>query len=208
MQRKMACLSAIFLVCSSVSSSVFAVADGFFLGLQLGQTNVNNLSMPDPVTQTFVKPSNTGAGFRFDMGYNFSRYAAWEVGLGRYAPAEYKFADRQCQSPAKIGFDITGKAMFPVSVVSVFGRAGIAVLRNGNLSIVTTPDGNYKCKTASSITARPLVAAGVSFDLNQSWVVDLSWSRILKGGNMKNADLKALGISYHFTTKYCGQFIC
>ena len=49
---------------------------------------------------------------------------------------------------------------------------------------------------------------GASVTLEQNWVIDVSASRITSGSGLQNADLLAVGFSYHFVDKYCGQFLC
>ena len=54
----------------------------------------------------------------------------------------------------------------------------------------------------------PAFALGISYDLDQSWQMDLSWTRTLVGGAVGNMNFYALGFSYHFVDVYCGQFLC
>ncbi len=66
------------------------------------------------------------------------------------------------------------------------------------LNVPTT----YKFKFA------PVYSVGASYDIDQSWVIDASLNGISVGNSIGNLVFYAIGISYHFTDKYCGQFLC
>lgn len=68
--------------------------------------------------------------------------------------------------------------------------------------LVTTGSNKYLSKLA------PAFAIGASYDLNQSWQVDVSWTRYFVGSQIKSMNLYALGLSYHFVDVYCGSFLC
>jgi opacity protein-like surface antigen len=201
-------------VTTTLAVSAYATAPGFFMGLQVGQSNVynqkTNFTLSNGST-VLVSPSNTGFASRFLMGYNFKPYAAMEVGLTRYNRAVYDYPNGSCANGFEYALDIVGKGMVPVSVVSLFAKGGLAVLRSSQLKPTTTPGGGTKCggnNFEQSTSARPIIGAGVSYDLSPNWVVELAYSRILKGSTSQNTDLKSLGFSYHFVDLYCGQFLC
>jgi hypothetical protein len=87
--------------------------------------------------------------------------------------------------------------------LGVFGKLGLGIAYTSKGGSLVPPQSN-----ANNTYARPLIGVGASYDLTQNWVADLSWTRLTKGGAFQNADLIALGVAYHFTDKYCGQFLC
>jgi hypothetical protein len=117
------------------------------------------------------------------------------------------------------GFDLEGKGMYPLGPITIFGKAGFAFVRSSSSGILATCSGNATVNTPCSLTAsvtssaqsnafRPLVAIGGSYDLSQSWVMDVSATRITKGSGIENLDFFSIGFSYHIVDTYCGQFLC
>jgi hypothetical protein len=200
---------------------VFAVAPGFYMGLMGGLAS--NTSSPrsvlaeDLTTTLTANPRSNQYGARLFLGYKMNRYAGVEAGLFTFfTPVNYTVPDntQPCSGlNTRTGaVDVVGKGTLPFSFADysfdIFGKAGAA------LTYVTTSKGlnsspsrgcgkkNYEGRI------RPALTIGASYDLSQSWVADLSWTRLMTGGIAKNMDLYALGISYHFVDQYCGQFLC
>jgi opacity protein-like surface antigen len=108
--------------------------------------------------------------------------------------------------------------------IGIFGKAGVAAVYTtipGGLQPTnyhTLPRPTKTCPTCSvpvnsgsnvyRSKLTPTFTLGVSYDINQSWQADLSWTRILVGSAVGNMNLLALGLSYHFVDVYCGQFLC
>jgi len=204
------------IIAGSIATGAHAIGPGFYLGAQAGATNLHNTTqtvqtgLASPATQS-VTPSNTGIGERMFMGVGINKYAAAELGYTHYAPSTYKTSPSAIANTPAIrenGVDIVGKAMYPFESFAIFGKLGAIMMSR-------TPSGSLQplSPTAPRITAtnnfHPLLGAGVSYELTPNWVTDLSWTRALKGGGgFQNADFIAVGISYHFVDKYCGQFLC
>jgi hypothetical protein len=218
----------------SLTSLAHATAAGFYFGLQAGRTNQHNTQVtlqtggPPPTGTTTVNPSNTGVGGRLFMGYNYSKYFAVEMGFTHYAPTTYNIPTTPTLtvgnpfgtpngSPAinENGFDFDGKGMLPIgnSGFGALGKAGVAIIKRGMAGSLSQ---SYNAATNSIVTSstanttnfRPTAAIGFYYDFTQSFEADFTVSRVFGGGNMKNADLYALGISYHAVDRYCGQFLC
>lgn len=184
---------------------------------------------PDPVV-SIANPRSSQFGSRFFMGYKFNHYAGFEMGFSYFSGVNYSLVDSSLQAAAGTtarvrGIDLLGKLDYTFqNTMGVFGGAGVVA------SYVTTPGGlnptgyssvpapipqnpaNMRVTNAGSNTyttkLSPAFTVGATYDLNQSWVLSLSWLRYLVGGNVSNMDLYGLGLSYHFTDKYCGQFLC
>lgn len=194
-------------------NAAYAVNPGFYLGAMLGQTNLGvkkqSTEIPtDPPTILTANPQNTGLGFRFFLGGNFNQYAGMEGGLTYYSSASYSTPGftNNIRTRAE-SFDIEGKGMLPLmtSGFTLFGKLGLAYL---NTKTSGSIDGESISKTTSS-SVRPVIGVGVSYDMTQHWVADLSYMRIqYKSSAVNNPSLIALGISYHFVDEYCGQFLC
>ncbi len=202
------------------ATCTFATGPGFFVGSQFGQSNIHSDAVTfqtggDPATIR-VSPSNTGAGYRFVLGYDITQYGGIEFGITHYANSTYKVPIAvACNDPTVhlYGAEILGRGMIPVNSFTFIGKAGIAILRmSGSGSLVTsnviqTPCGSTQGNQQTT-NVRPALGVGVSYDMTQRWVIDLSWMRVLKGGSTTTADLKTIGFAYHFTDLYCGQFLC
>jgi OOP family OmpA-OmpF porin len=213
--KKITCrVMALLLVGFSTLS--YATGAGPYLGLQVGQTNTHNVTRNvqtggTPSTES-VTPSNTGFGGRIFAGYSINPYMGLEGGFTHYGPSDYKpTVSASCGNPQirENAFDFVGKGTLPLGKFGVFAKAGVAVVRtsmSGSLDTDTTLSGCDSSNTTNYV--RPTAAVGVSYDLTPSWVADLSYSTVFKGGGVQAADFLALGLSYHFVDAYCGQFLC
>lgn len=210
-------IMSIAFLCLGCLPTAYAVGDGVYLGGQIGYTDINSQEkdvQTGPITFVNTMPSSTGMGARILFGYNFNQYGAIESGYTYYAPATYSAAGQDpCKDDPTVrenAVDIVGKGIWPVfGGFDVFGKAGVAMIwqsQSGRLNdqTVSTCDGS----TSSSTYFKPTAAIGLSYDLDQSWVADLTYSRIFGGGGLDSMDFIGLGISYHFTDKFCGQFLC
>jgi hypothetical protein len=123
--------------------------------------------------------------------------------------------------------DIVIKGIFPYKdTVDIYGKAGIAVTyittggalnptyepaTNGN-GQGHPPDGGHKAKLSGANEYKskysPTISVGASYAINQSWVMDASLNTVSIGNNVGTINFYSIGISYHFTDKYCGQFLC
>lgn len=213
--KKSSRLSAL-IIAASIATSAEAIAPGFYLGAQAGATNLHNTAqtvqtgVASPATQS-VTPSNTGIGERLFIGVGINKYAAAELGYTHYAPSTYKTAPSAIANTPAIrenGVDMVAKAMYPFERFALFGKLGaIRMSRTPSGSLQPLPPATASVKATNNF--RPLIGLGMNYELTPSWVTDLSWTRALKGGGgFQNADFIALGISYHFVDRYCGQFLC
>lgn len=208
-------LTSIAAIILALSTNTFAVRNGPYFGLQLGQSNAHNSTatvVTDDLSLIQVSPSNTGfAGRLIIFGYNFNPYAAWEFGWSHFAASTYKVSGDSGNNPAirQSGFDLVAKGIFPFADTGfdVFAKGGIAIMRSStSATILTSQNTNGHGSTSTSV--RPLLGVGVSYDITQNWVADLSLSHVFSGGNVKSIDFFGVGITYHFVDQYCGQFLC
>jgi hypothetical protein len=206
---------------SAMVFNVHAVAPGLYMGFSTGPaTNTGN----EQVVQTFgldtttAKPRSTQWGTGVLVGYKINQWVAAELGADLFAKIKYTTPGNidTCASPfiRVRDFHIVGKGSFSLSAVEVFGKAGISYIYvttsgafNGPFNAPGQPP-NQCGKNDYSAGYKPIVAIGVSYDLNQSWVVDGSWTKLLIGGQVKSINFYGLGLSYHFVDRYCGQFLC
>lgn len=202
--------TALAIAALTLATHTFAVRNGPYFGLQMGQSKTNNPTEPvqtAPGSSVMVSPSNSGMAGRLFLGYNFNEYAAWEFGYDYYAPSKYSVHSSTGNDPAirQGGIDLVGKGIFPFSDtgLSVFGKAGFAFVRTStSATILNSHSGS------GSNAIRPTIGVGIGYDINQRWVADLSYNHVFSGGNVKNIDVLLLGISWHWTDDYCGQFLC
>lgn len=184
-----------------------------------------------------IMPQSKGIGSRIFLGGNFNQYAGLEFGFAYYTPISYKTTiqnlvinDETILTNTNINnnllthaysFDIMGKGMLPISNsgFSVFFKGGGAYIKTNttgnfeNTCGIPTSTFNYITEKIigerSTSTVRPIAALGISYDITQRWVVDLSYTRLFYNSTyVKNPDFIAMGISYHLVDQYCGQFLC
>ncbi|MES2218271.1 MAG: outer membrane beta-barrel protein [Pseudomonadota bacterium] len=205
-----------------LSGYCYAIGPGWYFGLGAGTTDVHaktftfNNPGGDPPTLD-ISPSTTGIGERLFFGYHINPYAGLEFGFEHYGNATYKLPNGfevSCNDPSirENGFDMEGVASLPLvkSGFSVFAKLGMAVMYAGSSGSLEGDKTLDPCGsgTSSKAAARPLYGVGVSYDLTQNWVTDISFTRVNGGGNIQTADMIALSFSYHIVDEYCGQFLC
>jgi len=194
-----------------VVSTAHASAQGGYLGLMLGLSNLNGqnqtITIAPGVTET-VKPQGSGIGSRIFGGYNMNRYAAIESGFMFYSSMNYQTPNVSNNLKTRAGsFDLLGKGMFPLwdSGFAAFAKLGGAYFfakTNGKVENVSIP-------SSTSSAFRPEVALGVSYNMTQNWEADLSYTTLMySNSQIKNPTFLALGISYHILDPVCGQFLC
>lgn len=215
-------IKSVFVMIAAVTgvTQALAVAPGFYMGLSTGpatngggteqiqaESNGSGVTTTTPAT-----PSSSQWGTRVYIGNKFGKYASVEGGLDYVPGIQYNAKnDVQTCTGASVrvrAFDVMGKGEFAIRGFSVFGKAGAAIVYQG-ASGAFNPGENGECgKSTNTNQVKPIVSAGVSYDLSQNWVADLSWTRLMTGGIPGNVDLFGLGVSYHFVDVYCGQFLC
>ncbi len=186
---------------------------GNYVGFQMGETNVSSADMELPNYDNqivLVRPSNKGYGFRVYWGYQFTNYVAFEGGYGYYSPSTYNIPNGN-QPEFKMGVvDLMGKGIAPLFWgFSVFVKGGAALVYYKQAGLLAPLPPNVNGTPGSdSITIRPEVGLGASYAFTPNWSVDLTATRITKGGVVPNSDMYTIGISYHAVDLYCGQFLC
>lgn len=200
MQYKFILLS-LFLI-GLFTSSAFAVAPGGYLETQLG------------VTQTNLSPSSNYStqnqmGGSILLGYQANDYFAGEFGYTQFASIRNSLVPTCGSSLIHTGaLGLYGKGIYPVNIfgntLGLFAKLGVAAVKTSGGGYCTS--GGSRSTTA----AKPLAGLGVSYDLTQNWVADITWMRVFlhKPVSSNYSNLLALGLSYHFVDKYCGQFLC
>lgn len=210
------------IITSGFVINAYAVDPGFYLGLMVGPASstggTQQAQIEDSADTTPVDPSSNPFGSRLFMGYKINQFAGVEGGLTYFSKITYDTKDpnvETCNSPeiSVRDFDLVAKGMIPLRSFEIYGKAGLAIVyttTSGSLNPGTgDPNIPTECgKSENAITYRPTVSAGVSYDLSQNWVADVSWNRIMVGDKVSNMDFFALGFSYHFVDIYCGQFLC
>jgi hypothetical protein len=206
----------------ALTSTCFAIGPGWYFGLGAGTTNVQaksfTFNLPNNVPPTVtISPSTNGIGERMFFGYHINDFSGMEFGFAHFGNATYKIpagSAISCNNPSirQNGFDLEGVGSLPLSKsgFTIFAKAGMAIMYAGSSgslegTMTTNPCG---AGTSSKAAVRPMYGVGVGYDLNQSWVTDVSFIQINGGGNIQTTNMVALSFSYHITDHYCGQFLC
>lgn len=202
----------LLVVCGCMAKA-YAVAPGFYLGLMTGPStnsastvNVPTLSGSPPTTP--VEPKSNQWGTALFFGYKNNDYIGSELGLNFFSnvkfTSKYNVQTAGGTSAHVRDIYVVLKGTFPFgSMFDVFGKIGPAfeyISTSGGLS--NTGRTKYQTKIA------PFYAIGASWTMDQSWVADISVNQLAVGGVIKSVTWYALGISYHFVDRYCGQFLC
>ena len=192
-----------------------AVAPGFYVGIMGGPATNGGVDtfaqLDNSSATTKATPKTSQIGVRGYGGYKMNAYASFEAGLTYYSTINYNTDDdNTCTSPyvkLTVG-DIVGVLSYPLWYFNVFAKGGIAIATmsiSGSLNPTYTTTCGAK---DNSLIFRPTASIGAGYDFSQNWVADVSWTRVMTYGIVQNVDMYALGFSYHFVDKYCGQFLC
>lgn len=211
---------AFIFIAGSLSVSAYAVDAGLYMGLMAGaatnsakkrqvqaQCTAQNQAagLCTPGTAITATPSSNQAGVRAFLGYQINPYAGFESGVSGYSAISYKTTVPPVSSlRAVVGaFDIVGKGSFPLGSFDVYAKGG------GALAYLVTSAGlNGSSKRRYNYKVAPTYSFGASYAFTPNWVADVSWNRLMIGGTFGNISMYALGISYHFVDRFCGQFLC
>ncbi len=184
---------------------------GSYFGVQVGASKVDGSSQHLPNSlgvPVLVQPSKNGFGTRLFWGYQFSKYLAFENGWAYYSAATYNIPNGNSPQIRIQALDFVGKAIMPLWWgFDVYGKGGAAIVFY-NQGGLLAPSSTGAQSGASGITMRPELGAGISYSFTPNWTVDVSATRIMKGGQVPNSDLYTIGLAYHAVDLYCGQFLC
>lgn len=195
---------------------IYATADasnpGFYTGVQLGQSKVdasaNNLkilTMPVSINGypaagqglATVKVDNDGFGGRAYGGYQFSQYLSAEGGYTQFANVKIAniYGISGLNDTLHQGaLDGVAKLTLPLGdKAHVFVKGGAAYVFGQKVEDVGTT-----IKKQDIDGLRPTYGLGLNYDLTRRVSADITWSRIVGGGNVYNSDLTTLGLAYHF----------
>lgn len=219
-------------------SHASAMGNGFYMGLMVGPANNGSATLTaqaanlpgDPSLDCTknacpipASPHSQQFGTRLFIGNQFNQYAAFEGAFDFFSTVKYDTRDVKTLGDASQRartVDVLLKGIMPLSYFSVFGKLGVAMtyLTTGgsfNPELVQDPklpnDPNAKIiNTSNAYTNKfsPVYGIGASYDINQNWLIEFDYMNFAVGGAMGNVTLYGLGLSYHFTDKYCGQFLC
>jgi len=200
---------------SSIACSAYAVRPGLYMGVQVGPGTNNaspvfakTLSGTPPTTE--VNPQSNQFGSHMYMGYKGSDYVAAEFGFTYFSTIAYdnKGVQTCASTNARVrDIDVMGRLSYPYNGFEPFVKAGAAVvftMTSGGLN--SGPDTCGRTQYTNNV--KPTYAIGLGYDLSQNWVIDASANHLTVPGTISSMTYYALGISFHFVDKYCGQFLC
>lgn len=196
-------LLGIFLATLIFAPLAYAVLPGAYAGLDIGMSRISTES-PSGGTKT-----HSGLGGGLELGMDFNNYFGVEIDLNYYGTATENVPICGTLSTRTSAFEFLGKGMYPIgeSGFSLLAKGGFAVARSTSATCSINEDGSFS--TGSTTSTKPAMAIGGSYDLSQNLVAEFTFNRIFVNGTIvKNADMVALGLTYHFVDTFCGQFIC
>ncbi len=217
MKIKFYYLRAILFVISALSSALtYATGSGLYLGVMAGpatnQSQDQYVQLANSNSFTLASPNSNQIGGRMYVGYKFNSYGGIESGLTYFSTINYDTINgaATCTSPRVniSDVDLVGVGTLPIGSFGVFVKAGVAGMYESTSGAITGSNVNDCGNTSNIIRVRGTASVGASYDISQTWVADVSWTRLMTKGIIQNMDLYALGISYHFVDQYCGQFLC
>lgn len=202
MFQKKALISALITGAAILGFSAVASADlpGFYAGGELGWSNLHFSDNP------FNTQSGTGLGGGAQIGYQFNPYIAAELGYLYFHNVSQNFAPFGNANYKEQAGDLLIKGTLPLNnYFSIYGKAGAAYVDSqtelSTSDLYFAPNGNvYNNAYFSQSThpIRPVYGIGVSYNITPNVSADLGWTRIQRNNTIPNADIAALGLTYHF----------
>lgn len=209
---------ALTIAAMTMIGNAYAVDPGFYLGLMTGPaTNsagtqqVQTLTPPPPTV--LANPKSSQFGSSVYMGYKFNPYAGFEMGLMYFTSIKFQPANnvQTCSgSTVRVrNIDVLGKVELPFkNWFDLFAKGGVGYTYVTKAGALNTDLSEPCGKSSYETKVRPIIAIGADYNVNQNFVIDASWTRIMVGSIVGNVDFFAVGFSYHFVNEYCGQFLC
>ncbi len=216
MSRKVLRALALTIATGLFVNQSMAVAPGLYVGAMVGPSRNSASSQyvqaNNSTALILATPKSNQVGARGYVGYKINPYAGIESGLNYYSSIQYDTNTNACSSVQSrvTDVDIVGVASYPIlNSFNVFGKGGaaFAYIQTSGAFYPTSPP-NTCGNNSNVVRVRPTFSLGASYDFSQNWVADISWNRLMTYGITQNIDLYALGITYHFVDKFCGQFLC
>ena len=179
-----------------LSQAVFAVFPGFYVGAIAGQTYTNYTASNVGLSSANV--NNTGFGGGAFGGYQFDRNWSVELNFVEFTSTRMTNVNGVSGSTGRISENATelfGKGTWPVSDAgfNFTARAGIAFVK-------AISSGALSNQSNSPNMGRflPAYSAGVSYDVTPSTPIEISWTQVINGSNIQDANLFGLSASYYF----------
>lgn len=200
---------------------VFATVNGFYTGIQLGETKVDrssgNLNAQNiPVSSNPEVPlnnsadtsvDNDGFGGRAYVGYQFFPHLALEGGYTQYADTKikniYGIAGKNEQLDEG-ALDSVMKLSIPLfKRLSLYGKGGASFVMTEqieNVDVLSSANSvTYQKESVDRV--RPTYAVGLNWDFTRYLSSDLSWTQVSGGHGVPTSDLMAIGVSFHLPNK-------
>ena len=208
-----------------ISTESFAMINGFYTGVQLGQSkidvNATSLKVKDlPYLSngnevllqgpSKTKVGNDGFAGRAYAGYQFNQYVSIEGGYTQYANTKisniYGMTGLD-ESLHQGALDGVLKFMLPITEqFHLYAKGGGAYVFSQQIQDPTgipsssnasqPSSGSYKKVDVDVL--RPTYGVGMSYDVTKHLSTDLTWSHVVGGNGIEQSDLLALGVSYYF----------
>ena len=206
-------------------NSVYASSNGFYTGIQLGQSKLDasatTLKVKDiPFlvngTQELIQgPSKTevdndGFAGRGYLGYQFSKYFSVEGGYTQYADTKISNIygmTGQDETLHQGALDGVIQGMLPIgNRFHLSAKVGEAYVFGEKVADATGTVSSSNPNQLQSVTYkkedvdvfRPTYGVGAGVDLSRRVSMDLTWSKIAGGAGIQDTQLLTLGVAYHF----------
>ena len=169
-------------------------AAGFYIGANVGYGDVD-VDLP---SVPGITTSNRGVAWATELGYQFNRYVALEVGGIRFADLTAKVNGTDESAKITTGaFDVLVKGIYPFSdQFNVFAKAGLAVLVH---SEVISGGGTTITAFDNNTQVVPMFALGFGYNITSNWGINLQGVATTSSGDNYPATYTGLvGVSYKF----------
>lgn len=176
-----------------LSTSAFA-SKNIYVGGQLFRTNMNYGG------SSYTLPTNSVDdkmwGGRLYAGYSFTDLLAAELGYNYFGKPEFKHNPTgNKQDMLQQGVDLVGKLSIPLDYgIGFYAKGGAMWVHRDSLE----SRGGFFVSKGSNGQLVPVGGIGLSYNFNQSWSVDLSWTGTPTVSDLPKMYIYGIGLTYKF----------
>lgn len=179
------------------SFSVHALFPGPYIGLLAGESYTNYNASNVGLSSADV--TNNGFGGGLFVGYQFDNYWGMDLSYIQYNNTRFKNMNGASGVTGTVdenSLQLMFKGSYPFSDKGfrANGKLGVAYLTSTTSS--EFPSNNTQAPDQSRFV--PAYALGISYDITTSVPLELFWNQTFGGGNMQNANIVGLSLSYYF----------
>ncbi|EKD74820.1 MAG: hypothetical protein ACD_44C00325G0001 [uncultured bacterium] len=181
----------------SFSASAQAVYPGPYVGLIAGESYTNYTASNTGLSSANI--NNQGLGGGIFAGYQFNLNFSAEINYIRFTNTKFSNINGTNGPAGRVvedAYELFLKGICPVSNngFNVSAKVGIAYINATASHAIFDNNSEAPNESRGAFT----YGVGFGYDVTPTVPVEISWTRVQNSGNLQNADLAGLSVSYFF----------